>query len=235
MRIGILQLDSIQGRLLKEILAQAGHDCVVYGDDLAMLQGLARSTVDLLVLNWRAMQRPGADVLKAVRAVASSRMPVIFASEDASEVSVVRAFLWGADDYIALPVRQAEFQARVGALLRRAYPNGHGDKSFNVGPYHFDKSRQVVTLHGAPVHLPDTQFRLALLFFSNTGRVLSRDHIFAMAWGRELRGVTRTIDSHVSNLRQRLEIGPQNGFHLQSVYRSGYRLLQLRIVLEIVN
>jgi DNA-binding response OmpR family regulator len=78
------------------------------------------------------------------------------------------------------------------------------------------------------VQLSGTQYRLASLFFSNIGRVLSRDHIFAMVWGREFREVTRTIDSHVSRLRVLLQIEPQNDFRLQPVYKSGYRLLHLR-------
>ncbi len=65
------------------------------------------------------------------------------------------------------------------------------------------------------------------MFFSNIGRVLSRDHIFAMVWGREFRETTRTIDSHMSRLRLALEIEPVNHFRLQPVYKSGYRLLHL--------
>lgn len=85
-----------------------------------------------------------------------------------------------------------------------------------------------MTLHGEQIHLSGTQYRLASLFFSNIGRVLSRDHIFAMVWGREFREFTRTIDSHVSRLRVLLAIDPQNDFRLQPVYKSGYRLLYLR-------
>ncbi len=94
-------------------------------------------------------------------------------------------------------------------------------------PYRFDSRQQTVTVRGKPVSLSGTQFRLAQLFFSNIGRVLSRDHIFAMVWGREFRETTRTIDSHVSRLRLALEIEPVNHFRLQPVYKSGYRLLHL--------
>ncbi|TGP13046.1 response regulator transcription factor, partial [Mesorhizobium sp. M2D.F.Ca.ET.233.01.1.1] len=115
-----------------------------------------------------------------------------------------------ADDYVALPLRPAEFRERVGALLRRAYPERFGSVSFDVGPYRFDTHRQIVMLRGQPVALSGTQYRLASLFFSNIGRVMSRDHIFAMVWGREFGEFTRTSDSHVSRLRLLLEIEPQN-------------------------
>ena len=228
MRIAILQRDLVQGKLLEKIIVQAGHSCVVYDDGLTLSKVLARSTVDLLILDWHALRLSGTDVLKAVRSVGGERMPVMFASADSSEENVVRAFVLGADDYATLPVRHAEFRERLSALLRRAYPERYGKDSFDVGPYHFDTRRQLVTLRGAPVQLSGTQYRLASLFFSNIGRVLSRDHIFAMVWGREFREVTRTIDSHVSRLRLLLQIEPQNDFRLQPVYKSGYRLLHLR-------
>jgi two-component system phosphate regulon response regulator PhoB len=227
MRIAILQRDLLQRQSIEKILVQASHTCVTYDDGLTMSKALARSTADMLVLDWYGVRLSGADVLKSVRAVGGDRMPVVFASTDNSEEAAVRAFAAGADDYVSLPVRPAEFRERVAALLRRAYPDRHSVASFDVGPYHFDAHRQLVTLRGEPVQLSGTQDRLASLFFANIGRVMSRDHIFAMVWGREFREFTRTIDSHVSRLRLLLEIDPENGFRLQPVYKSGYRLLSL--------
>ncbi|MDN7179312.1 response regulator transcription factor [Caballeronia sp. SEWSISQ10-4 2] len=123
-------------------------------------------------------------------------------------------------------MRSGEFGARVAALLWRAYPANTAAIT-ELGPYRFDSRQQSVTVRGQPVQLSGTQFRLALLFFSNIGRVLSRDHILAMVWGREFRETTRTIDSHVSRLRLALTIEPINHFRLQPVYKSGYRLLHL--------
>ncbi|CAN7607703.1 response regulator transcription factor [Paraburkholderia terricola] len=228
MRIAILQRDPVMRQSIETVLLSAGHTCMAYDDGLAMSKALARSTVDLLVLDWHGTRLSGAEVLRSVRAVGGDRLPVIFASRETSEESMVRALSGGADDYVALPLRPAEFRERVGALLRRAYPDRSSVASFDVGPYHFDTHRQVVMVRGQPVQLSGTQYRLASLFFSNIGRVMSRDHIFAMVWGREFREFTRTIDSHVSRLRLLLEIEPQNEFRLQPVYKSGYRLLHLR-------
>jgi two-component system phosphate regulon response regulator PhoB len=227
MRIAILQRDPVQRKLIEKILLHAEHTCLSYDDGLSMSKSLARSTVDLLVLDWHGVRLSGADVLKAARAVSGDRLPVLFASSDSSEESAVRALAAGADDYVTLPVRPAEFRERIAALLRRAYPERYSKASFHAGPYHFDANRQIVTLRGAPIQLSGTQYRLASLFFGNIGRVMSRDHIFAMVWGREFREFTRTIDSHVSRLRLLLAIDQQNGFRLQPVYKSGYRLLSL--------
>ncbi|RDK00366.1 response regulator transcription factor [Paraburkholderia lacunae] len=228
MRIAILQRDPVQRQSLERIVMDAGHTCMSYGDGLAMSKVLARSTVDLLVLDWQGTRLSGAEVLRSVRAVRGDRLPVMFASAETSEESVVRAFSGGADDYVGLPVRPGEFRERITALLRRAYPDRFSAASFDVGPYHFDTHRQIVMLRGQPVQLSGTQYRLASLFFANIGRVMSRDHIFAMVWGREFREFTRTIDSHVSRLRLLLEIEPQNDFRLQPVYKSGYRLVHLQ-------
>lgn len=228
MRIAILQRDPVHSKAIEKLVIDAGYSCVVYQDGLALSKALACSSVDLLVLDWPGGRLSGSDVLKSVRSVGGDQMPVMFATADDSEESIVRAFAYGADEYVSLPLRPAEFRARMGALLRRAYPDRHGSARFDVGPYHFDTRRQLVTLRGEPIRLSGTQYRLASLFFSNIGRVLSRDHIFAMVWGREFREFTRTIDSHVSRLRLLLAIEPANEFRLQPVYKSGYRLLYLR-------
>ncbi|MCC8400710.1 response regulator transcription factor [Paraburkholderia sp. MMS20-SJTN17] len=228
MRVAVLQRDPVMRQSIEQVLVRAGHFCSSYEDGLAMSRSLGRSTVDLLVLDWQDARPAGVELLRSVRRAAGERLPIMFVSNDGSEQSMVRALACGADDYLALPLRDAEFGARVAALLRRAYPERFSAAScFETGPYRFDTVSQAVTLRGKRMPLSPTQYRIAALFFSNIDRVLSRDHIFATVWGRELREFTRTIDSHVSRLRVLLEIEPHNGFRLQPVYRSGYRLLRL--------
>jgi DNA-binding response OmpR family regulator len=216
------------GQSIQRVLKSAGHFCTAYDDGLEMLRALAHSTMDLLVLDWQSKRLAGAELLGSVRRIAGERLPIMFVSNDRSETSMVRALDDGADDYLVLPLQAAEFRARVAALLRRAYPERSTTASFDVGPYRFDRVRKVASLRGERVPLTSTQYRLAMLLFSNVGRVMSRDHIYTMVWGRELIESTRTIDTHVSQLRVLLEIEPRNGFLLRPVYKSGYRLLSLR-------
>jgi two-component system, OmpR family, phosphate regulon response regulator PhoB len=226
MRIAILQSDPQHRFVVCGIIERLNHVCIPFSDGLSMSKSLSRSTVDMLILDWHSSGLSGLDLLKSMRSGIGERVPVMFASADGGESNVVRALTAGADDYVTHPVRSAEFGARVEALLRRAYPANTAAIT-ELGPYRFDSRQQSVTVRGQPVQLSGTQFRLALLFFSNIGRVLSRDHIFAMVWGREFRESTRTIDSHVSRLRLALMIEPVNHFRLQPVYKSGYRLLHL--------
>jgi two-component system, OmpR family, phosphate regulon response regulator PhoB len=226
MRVAVLQTDPQHRYIIGEIVERLGHTSLPFSDGLAMSKALSRSTVDMLILDWNSSGLSGLDILKSLRSVAGERLPVLFASADSNEGNAVRALSAGADDYVRHPVSAAELSARVEALLRRAYPSNSA-AVFELGPYRFDARQQSASLRGKPVQLSGTQFRLAMLFFSNAGRVLSRDHIFAMVWGREFRESTRTIDSHVSRLRLVLHIEPVNHVRLQPVYKSGYRLLHL--------
>jgi two-component system, OmpR family, phosphate regulon response regulator PhoB len=228
MRIAILQRDPVQRAQIERVLGQCGHACMPFSDGISLAKALAASTVDMLVLDWQGTRLSGAELLKTVRAINGNQIPVLFASEDTSDDSVLRAFSVGADDYVSLPVCPSVFRARVNALLRRAFPDRFDNVTLDAGAYRFDMRRQSVTVRGKSVELSGTQYRLASLFFANIGRVLSRDHIYAMVWGRELQTLTRTIDSHVSRLRVLLDIEQHNGYRLQPVYKSGYRLLRLQ-------
>lgn len=214
MRIAILQRDPVQRAQIERVLGQCGHACMPFSDGISLAKALAASTVDMLVLDWQGTRLSGAELLKTVRAINGNQIPVLFASEDTSDDSVLRAFSVGADDYVSLPVCPSVFRARVNALLRRAFPDRFDNVTLDAGAYRFDMRRQAVTVRGKSVELSGTQYRLASLFFANIGRVLSRDHIYAMVWGRELQTLTRTIDSHVSRLRVLLDIEQHNGYRL---------------------
>jgi len=228
MRVAVLQHDPVVRQSIQDVLMSAGHFCTAYDDGLEMSRALAHSTMDLLVLDWQCTRLAGAELLSLIRRIAGERLPIMFVSNDRSEATMVRALADGADDYLPLPLRAAEFRARVAALLRRAYPERYTTASFEVGSYRFDRVRKVALLRGEEVPLTGKQYRLAMLFFSNVGRLMSRDHIYTMVWGRELIEFTRTIDTHVSQVRVLLEIEPRNGFLLRPIYKSGYRLLSLR-------
>lgn len=231
MRIAVLHRNEAQRGQIACVLAQSGHTCVPFSDWPVLSKALAASTLDMLVLDWQGTRLSAPAVRKAVlktaRVPGGSQIPILFASEDTSEDSIVRAFAVGADDYVSLPVCPLVFGARVNALLRRAFPERYDDITLLAGPYRLDTRRQIVFVRGKPVALSGTQYRLALLFFANVGRVLSRRHIYTMVWGRDLCTPTRTIDSHVSRLRVLLDIDEPNGFQLEPVYRTGYRLMDL--------
>jgi len=117
--------------------------------------------------------------------------------------------------------------ARVNALLRRAYPAKAAEGVETFGDYGFNAPAETVSVGGETVNLTAKEFGLALLLFRNTHRALSRAHILEAVWGRNPDLATRTLDMHISRIRTKLNLRPENGFRLSPVYSYGYRLERL--------
>jgi len=228
MRLALLEDDPTESETLSRWLEQAGHACHVFSSGRALVRTLGRESFDLLLLDWVLPDLNGDRVLEWVRTQGKLQLPVIFVTSRASEASIVEALDRGADDYLAKPVRRAELIARVNALLRRTGGAARADV-LSCPPYHFDPATRRATLNDAPVELTDKEFELALFLFTNLGRVVSRGHILERVWGRAPDIATRTVDSHVSRLRGKLAISPDNGLRLSAVYSYGYRLEQIEL------
>jgi DNA-binding response OmpR family regulator len=115
----------------------------------------------------------------------------------------------------------------VQALLRRAYPSQNGAEQLQFGPYTFETRPGRLTMGGESIDVTHKEFNLALLFFRNLGRPLSRAYIHESIWVRETAVPSRTMDTHVSRVRNKLRLRPENGFRLVPVYSYGYRLEKL--------
>jgi DNA-binding response OmpR family regulator len=109
-------------------------------------------------------------------------------------------------------------------LLRRSQIAEPANDSFDVANYRVEPAARVISLNGAPVTLAPKEFELALLFFRNQGRLMSRDVLAECVWNREIPATSRTLDTHLSNIRQKLQLRPENGVRLTSSYALGYRL-----------
>lgn len=107
--------------------------------------------------------------------------------------------------------------------MRRAQPR-NTNQTLVVEPYHFDLARKQLTMDGAAVEMTDKEFELAAFLFRNLGRLLSRGHLLEAVWGRNPDLATRTVDTHISRVRSKLNLRPENGFRLTPTYNFGYRL-----------
>jgi DNA-binding response OmpR family regulator len=223
-RIAILEDDPAQAELLSRWLRDAGHGCVLFETGRSLMQNAFRDSYDLFLLDWRTPQGSGDEVLAWIREHVSTSVPVLFATAMNDEKSIVHALDSGADDYLVKPLRQAELLARVRTLLRRAGGRESAATSIVAGAYVVDPEQRTVSIHGKAVELTPKEFSLALLLFQNVGRILSRGYILQAIWGQTEDLHTRRVDTHISQIRQKLKLHAANGVRLVAIYQHGYRL-----------
>ncbi|MFM0652001.1 response regulator transcription factor [Paraburkholderia sediminicola] len=229
MLIASLEDDPGQATRIRQLLERDGHECRSYTLGAALLRDLRQETFDLLLIDWLLPDISGYDVLGWVRTHLSFDLPVLFLTARSLEEDIVAALRAGADDYLIKPFRSAELSARVEALLRRVRGRMREGQSFSVGVFHIDPERKVIECAGVQVPLTGREFDLALLFFRNVGRMVSRQYIADVIWGRELDAMSRTIDTHVSRLRAKLGRHAVHGVRLRTVYAHGWRLEELPV------
>ncbi len=227
MRIAILDDDQNLLDLTAATLSNAGHTCHTFSSGKSMMHQLHRESFDLLILDWHVPDLNGTEILKWVREKLSTTLPVLFMTSRSGEDDIVAGLAAGADDYMIKPIRRAELVARVQALLRRAYPTQTASEVISFGPYEFDIRASRAKLNGEEVELTQKEFDLALLLFQNLSRPLSRAYILEAVWSRDIEVPSRTMDTHISRVRSKLDLRPENGYRLAPVYSYGYRLEQI--------
>ncbi|MES2316855.1 MAG: response regulator transcription factor [Pseudomonadota bacterium] len=229
MRIAVLDNDRSQADLICQVLTSAGHTCQVFDSGKEMLAQLRKDSVDMLILDWQVADMGGAEILRRAKEKMSAATPMMFITNSSAEDDIVAGISAGADDYMIKPLRRGELVARVQALLRRAYPSQNGAEQLQFGPYIFETRPGRLSMDGAVIEVTHKEFYLALLFFRNIGRPLSRAYIHEAVWIRETVVPSRTMDTHVSRVRNKLQLRPENGFRLVPVYSYGYRLEKLGV------
>ncbi len=225
MRVALLEDDPDQAALTQHWLEHAEHSVACHDTAAGFLRAARRESFDLYILDWVLPDMSGIDVLEKVRGEMDDTTPVIIATVKNEEESIVRGLESGADDYLVKPIRQRELVARVSALLRRSAGRGFGDADVDAAPYRIDTAAGKVSLDGMPIKLTNREFELVVFFFRNAGKMLSRSHILEAIWGIDNKAVsTRTVDTHVSRLRKKLELTAEHGWKLSAIYQHGYRL-----------
>ncbi|QJU60517.1 response regulator transcription factor [Sphingomonas sp. AP4-R1] len=223
MRIGVLEDDTALAEHVLATLQTAGHAVQCFADGKAMLARLKRETFDMLVLDWNVPEVAGIDVLRWARAHLDGPMPILFLTSRVDEADIVQALDAGADDYVAKPVRGGELIARVNALLRRSYPAPAKDIE-RFDNHVFDHRLGSVSIGPDQIPLTPKEFELGLLLFRNLDRAMSRSYMMDAVWGHDPDLMTRTLDVHVSRVREKLRLRPALGYKLVPVYSYGYRL-----------
>jgi DNA-binding response OmpR family regulator len=223
MRIAILEDGLDQLRLISHAMAGLGHACHEYTDGKSLLDALERQRFDLLILDWSLPDLDGPALVNAVRSVSDNRLPILFMTDRSNAPGMVESLHAGADDFMIQPISSGELEARVGGLLRRSYPALH-EPQLVFGPYQFIPAWRTVKVRGVRVDLRNREYDLALFLFQNIGRLLSREHLYEEIWGASFEALSRSLDTHLSRIRAKLDLHPTNGFLLVALRGLGYRL-----------
>ena len=225
MRVAVLEDDEAQAQLIVRTLMSAGHACVTFSTGRALLMKLRSEPFDLLMLDWNGSDPPAIEIAAWARAHLAPTPPILMVTARSDAEDIVEGLNAGADDFLVKPIAGPALLARVHAVLRRAYPAELGSRVETFGQIAFDPLNLTVDLGGRDhVQLTAKEFTLALLFFRNLHRALGRAYLLETVWGRNPDLATRTLDAHVSRIRNKLGLRPENGFKLAPVYSYGYRL-----------
>lgn len=221
-------------RLLRGYLEKAGFEVLVAHDGDTAVHSLRREKPDLILLDLMLPDMDGYDITRLVRnSPGLQQTPIIMLTARVEDSDKIVGLELGADDYVTKPFNPAEVVARVRAQLRaknRLMSGGDGLETavFQIGSIHMDTGRREVKVNGMLVDLTPTEFGLLQTFLENPGFVFTRSELIERGLGQAYIGMDRTLDSHIKNLRAKIEPNPKKPTFLQTVYGIGYRLREMR-------
>ena len=206
-------------------LEQAGFEVLAAYDGDTAVHVIRRERPDLLLLDLMLPGKDGWAITRLVRAdPALAHTPIIMLTARVDDTDKIVGLELGADDYVTKPYNPREVVARVRARLRQ--PDVAPPQTLRAGGLEMDVRRRDVRVDGRPVELTPTEFSLLQVLMEQAGYVLTRGELTRRALGVDFEGVERTLDSHIRNLRQKLEPDPANPTYVQTVYGVGFRLAE---------
>jgi DNA-binding response OmpR family regulator len=227
-RIAVCEDDGPTRELLCDNLTADGYAALPGEDASDALRICSYNQPDLLLLDLMLPDAPGLDVLREIRdadgvsARFDPHLPIVILSGRGTVDDRVRGLDAGADDYLVKPFHYPELKARLAGVLRRRTPSREGP--CRVGEIVIDPARRQVRVHGETVELSNKEFALLRALASDPTRVFSKEELLRDVWGYRSLGRTRTLDSHASRLRRKLD--PEHGRFVVNSWGVGYRLLE---------
>lgn len=212
-------------RVIRAYLEKEGYSVTEVHDGVVALEQAASGEFDLLILDLMLPGLSGEDICRQLRR-RGSRLPIIMLTAKGAEEERIHGLGLGADDYVVKPFSPGELVARVQAVLRRYCHDGGvlaGLLEFAGGELLVDTFRHQVTYQGSLLDLTATEYKLLAAMAKSPGRVFTRGELLEIAQGALPTGYDRTIDSHIKNLRQKLEPKPDEPRFVRTVYGVGYK------------
>jgi two-component system alkaline phosphatase synthesis response regulator PhoP len=226
-RILVVDDDRQVVRLMRSYLEQAGFEVLVAYDGETALHLLRRERPDLLLLDLMLPDRDGWDITRVVRSdPVIAATPIIMLTARVDDTDKIVGLEMGADDYVTKPYNPREVVARVRARLRTHTGEAARAGILQAGGIELDAARREVRVGGDPVNLTPTEFELLHALMGQVGYVFTRSQLIRKALGADYEGIDRTLDSHIRNLRLKIEPDPKNPTYVQTVYGVGYRFVE---------
>ncbi len=222
-KILLVEDDRAICKALKRLFESQGDTLVVAQDGEQGLEAFRAAGPDLVILDLKLPKVSGQDVCRAIKTETPS-LPVIVLSAASDEVDKVLLLELGADDYVTKPFSPRELAARVRAVLRRWRRSEAGPR-YSFDDISVDFTRMELRRAGNPITLTPREFKALKFFAENPNRVISRDELLNKVWGYECYPSTRTVDTHILKLRQKLEKDPANPAYFLTVHGVGYKFV----------
>lgn len=205
-------------------LRQSGYSVTTAADGAEALQKARTQLPDLIVLDVMLPEMDGFEICKLLRHdPATEKMPIIMLTAKASEVDRVLGLELGADDYLTKPFSPRELMLRVKKMLGRSRPSEESRDTMRFNDLFIDVPKHIVSWRGKPIELTATEFKLLVLLARRAGRVQSRDALLRDVWEYDSVIDTRTVDTHMRRLREKLGNASK---HLDTVRGVGYRFVE---------
>lgn len=213
-------------KTVQRYLQQEGYAVLVaYNGKDALTIAIARDQAsDCIVLDVMLPDYNGWEITQRIRAnPRTAEIPILMLTARVDDMDKVYGLDLGADDYVTKPFNPRELLARIRARLRRSQPPQTA-RPLRVGQLHMDLDRHIVTLAGIEINLTPTELALLRTLMQNPGYVFARDELLEKAVGYTFEGLGRTLDSHIKNLRRKIDADGHE--YIQTVYGVGYRLTE---------
>lgn len=202
--------------IISEYIRRDGHTVFTADDGVDALMILKNNPMDLMILDIMMPHIDGYFVCKTAREM--SNLPIIMLTAKSGEEDKLKGYEYGADDYMTKPFSPKILIAKTNALLRRFYANQYG--SVNAGKLTVIPASHKVFLDGNEITLTHKEYELLYFFITNQEQVFSREQLLNRIWGYDFEGNTRTVDTHIKTLRQKLG---GEGKNIVTLIRSGYK------------
>ena len=202
--------------IIAEYMQRGGHTCFTADDGVDALMILKNNPMDLMILDVMMPHLDGFSVCKMAREM--SNLPIIILTAKSEEEDKLKGYKLGADDYITKPFSPKVLLAKEGALLRRS--STVPTDALNVGKISIIPAPHQTFVNGQEITLTHKEYELLYFFMVNPGQIFSREQLLNRIWGYDFEGTTRTIDTHIKTLRQKLG---DEGKHIVTLIRSGYK------------